>query len=254
MKNQFVGDAGDFGKYGLLRLIFSKPHGIDLKLGFNWYLTPNEQHKKDGKKIKYLLQDTRGMGALDGDLYKEMKDIVQPVIINREIISKGDRNIRHIESRGICNAAFYNALLENESDRPEWHNNALKELSKCDVVFLDPDNGIQPSQKYDIKHVSRSEIKDYFMRGQSLVVFQDAEMGHEQKRIDLFIELKNEYRQAKMFYTRYSRYGVKLFLFILHHRHYELVRPVIDKAKKGPWFEETGEKHIPAAFKWYEID
>ena len=38
MKNQYVGDIGDYGKYGLLR--FLAGHGI--KIGINWYLTKDD--------------------------------------------------------------------------------------------------------------------------------------------------------------------------------------------------------------------
>jgi hypothetical protein len=39
MKNQYVGDIGDYGKYSLLR--FLSLHGI--QIGINWYLTENDQ-------------------------------------------------------------------------------------------------------------------------------------------------------------------------------------------------------------------
>ena len=38
MKNQYVGDIGDYGKYGLLR--FLSNHGIII--GINWYLTEDD--------------------------------------------------------------------------------------------------------------------------------------------------------------------------------------------------------------------
>ena len=49
MKNQYVGDIGDYGKYGLLR--FLAGHGI--KIGINWYLTENDR-SADGKFTDYL--------------------------------------------------------------------------------------------------------------------------------------------------------------------------------------------------------
>lgn len=48
MKNQYFGDVGDFGKYGLLSALSS-----GMKLGVNWYLTNNDT-KTDGKFIEYL--------------------------------------------------------------------------------------------------------------------------------------------------------------------------------------------------------
>ncbi len=38
MKNQYVADIGDYGKYGLLRFLARK----GIKVGVNWYLTPDD--------------------------------------------------------------------------------------------------------------------------------------------------------------------------------------------------------------------
>ena len=52
MKNQYVGDVGDYGKYSLLR--FLALHGI--RIGINWYLTDNDK-SSDGKFTEYLNSD-----------------------------------------------------------------------------------------------------------------------------------------------------------------------------------------------------
>lgn len=44
MKNQYIGDIGDYGKYGMLRSLAM--NGI--KIGVNWYLCPND-NRTDGK-------------------------------------------------------------------------------------------------------------------------------------------------------------------------------------------------------------
>jgi hypothetical protein len=49
MQDRYVGDVGDFGKYGLLRSL-----AADLSLGVVWYLGPEESHNADGKHIGYL--------------------------------------------------------------------------------------------------------------------------------------------------------------------------------------------------------
>jgi hypothetical protein len=38
MKNQYFGDVGDYGKYGLLRFLA----GNNIKIAVNWYLTPDD--------------------------------------------------------------------------------------------------------------------------------------------------------------------------------------------------------------------
>ena len=49
MKNQYVGDIGDYGKYGLLRFLSNR----GIKIGINWYLTEDDK-SSDGKFIEYL--------------------------------------------------------------------------------------------------------------------------------------------------------------------------------------------------------
>ena len=49
MKNQYVGDVGDFGKYAMLR-VFAE---AGVRIGVNWYLTENDG-SNDGKYTKYL--------------------------------------------------------------------------------------------------------------------------------------------------------------------------------------------------------
>ena len=49
MKNQYVGDIGDYGKYGLLRFLA----GRGIKIGVNWYLTKDDE-SSDGKFTDYL--------------------------------------------------------------------------------------------------------------------------------------------------------------------------------------------------------
>ena len=52
MKNQYIGDIGDYGKYGMLRYL--EKSGV--KIGVNWYLTENDD-SNDGKFTTYLDND-----------------------------------------------------------------------------------------------------------------------------------------------------------------------------------------------------
>ena len=49
MKNQYIGDIGDYGKYGLLRFMANR----GIKIGVNWYLTENGG-SSDGRFTDYL--------------------------------------------------------------------------------------------------------------------------------------------------------------------------------------------------------
>ena len=49
MQNRYVGDVGDFAKYGLLRAIQGRK-----QLGVAWYLRPNEGPGGEGGHVEYL--------------------------------------------------------------------------------------------------------------------------------------------------------------------------------------------------------
>ena len=52
MQNRYTGDIGDFSKLGLLRAL----QAAGFSIGLNWYLTPDETHNGDGRRIHYLSQ------------------------------------------------------------------------------------------------------------------------------------------------------------------------------------------------------
>lgn len=51
MKNRYVGDLGDFGKYTLLKTLCGPESDRvpSLRLGIVWYLTRDDPSRKDGK-------------------------------------------------------------------------------------------------------------------------------------------------------------------------------------------------------------
>ena len=66
MKNQYIGDVGDYGKYGMLRFLSD----CGIKIGINWYLCPDDG-RSDGNHTEYL-SDER-MRVYDELVYDTMK-------------------------------------------------------------------------------------------------------------------------------------------------------------------------------------
>ena len=130
MKNQYAGDVGDYTKLGVLRGL----EKAGFSIGLNWYLTPDEpEHSKtftDGKHTKFLECDC---DTPDKNLHCVLKKIG---------LSK-NRSVARLERANLFeNTLFWNKMLESKS-RDKWHLKALKKLSKQDVIFLDPDNGLE---------------------------------------------------------------------------------------------------------------
>ena len=155
MQNRYVGDIGDFGKYGLLRHMTgmgeTSPLDDPLRLGVVWYLfpgePPEEPGKGDGKFIDYLCHPTakeRKLIECDPFLYDKLHKIV---------IDENDRRVVRVQESGILpsDTAYHDHSLSYEPResgdsrkcrRAEWLNSALEATKEADVVFVDPDNGI----------------------------------------------------------------------------------------------------------------
>ncbi len=143
MRDRYVGDIGDFAKYGLLRAI-----GKGKRLGVAWYLCadPEVDNSGDGRHTAYL-QRPDEWRHLDPDLFDTLKNL---------IIEKR-RSVAEIEKSGILGSADFAdepvdvtqiAVRERKSWRRAWFERVQNALSACDLVFSDPDNGLYPNEKF----------------------------------------------------------------------------------------------------------
>lgn len=153
MQNRYVGDIGDFGKYHLLKtLCAGNTNELDLSLGVVWYRVPDENHNDDGKHIRYLEQTPTNLARFrsgDSALYDSLS----------EIIKAGKRDVSLIQELNVLptNTVFYETPLSYEgmsdnspaarneriSYRNSWCSKALEATLGCDVIFVDPDNGLE---------------------------------------------------------------------------------------------------------------
>jgi len=177
MQNKYTADIGDYSKYGLLRALLPK----DYKLGLVWYLVPDEQHLKDGRHINYLSENK--FRYCDPKLFE----------ILQKIISSDKRNISVIEQSKILpeNTVFFSEYLSYDNIkantlsgrqerillRDKWLVRALETVKDCDVVFLDPDNGLEtPSVKKHLKkagkYVFYDEVKKFLSITDTLIIYQ----------------------------------------------------------------------------------
>jgi hypothetical protein len=167
MQNRYVGDIGDYLKYALLRAL-SK----DLKLGIGWYLTPDEFHNNDGKHISYLENPNRWR-FLDSSLFDKLLKI-----------KNESRSIKLIESKNFFpegTVFFSDKLIHNSkmSERTTFRENWFKKLclslDNCDLIYFDPDNGIEPgsfnfNRKNSIKSVRYDEL-EHFKKLNKIIIF-----------------------------------------------------------------------------------
>lgn len=164
MKEQYVGDVNDYRKYALLRLLGRS----GLKLGVCWMLTPDDG-STDGAKRRYL-DDPGKFERYDPELFK---------LLRRVKDEPGTRRLVLIESSdSLSKAVFINTTVpEGLFDRQMWFRQAGKVLEGTDLVFFDPDNGIEvPSvekgRRKSSKYVYRDELTRSYAGGHSLLIYQ----------------------------------------------------------------------------------
>lgn len=151
------------------------------RLGVNRYLTvhPEGQGQPgggDGNFRKHLHED--GWDHLDPDLLGRMRNVFGR-------LKPADRHVALLEDETMLpGATFFQEALPTGATPPErraarhaWHTRALHRLAETDVVFIDPDNGLQvkshgPLSERLCKYATYAEVADYLARGQALVAYQ----------------------------------------------------------------------------------
>lgn len=177
MQDRYTGDIGDFGKLGLLRQLAS----TGLSIGVNWYRTPDETHNSGGLHIGYLQRNE--FRSCDPALWSALG----------QIVSSGKREIAALEQSDVLAATYLGRLLDSsnvdkitrQAVRMDWHRRALQALHGCDIVFVDPDNGLMvPSADGTAKSnkfVLPYELAEYYHAGASIIYYQ-----HKARRPDKF--------------------------------------------------------------------
>ena len=175
MQDRYVGDIGDYVKLALLRALSGFVDGCvdpQTRLGVAWWLTPDERHNRDGRHITYL-KDSKKWRRYDPAVFDHLG----------KIVDQGIRNIEQLQTPKLLpGAAFFSeeiphspTIRRRAEERDGWVRRALTVLEQCDLVFLDPDNGLAP-EKYSVtrkesrKSVSWEELK-FLGTGRSLVVY-----------------------------------------------------------------------------------
>ena len=192
MQDNFVGDLGDFGKYGLLRVLTglcSEQPRIDrLSLGVVWYVPDDETVARTkpghGQRVGYLFdQRTReDWRSCDKTLFSDLRNLVC-----------GERSLRAVGRRGIIgpDEAFHcqpirlpASLVEREVERRTWLEHALQFVRGRDLVFLDPDVGLadpatgKAPRKLSLrsqdapKYVFMWELDEFLRQESSVIVYQ----------------------------------------------------------------------------------
>jgi hypothetical protein len=231
LKNQYFGDVNDYRKYGFLRLLQSSGKNRFL---ISWMLTPNDK-RRDGSLRKYLSQPQKWR-AFDSDLYDGLKTALD---------ANATPMVSLIEtSKLLPRTAFYNKeITDSPIERSSWKAGLKKSASKADLVFFDPDNGIEiqsihPGNKNYSKYVAKDEIKMVWDVGCSILVYQHfPRKPHKAFVLELVSEL--ERITGSSFIRAFSASQV-LYLLIAQKKHQLLFERIISNSLIG-WKDQIQE-------------
>lgn len=241
MKNQYFGDIGDYGKYGLLRAFALK--GISIAV--NWYRTDevdDSDGSSDGKFTQYL-KDKRNR-----EYCREVFDLLHSAVLEQQ-----KRDIRCIEESDVIPGARYFheklpfikrvPLEERIRVRSEWHERGKAFCSGADLIFLDPDNGLRECHtkhpKMDRKYVLWEEAADYYNSGSNLVYYchrgrRSEDQWREYKKV-----LDPCLSDARMFGVTFHRGTQRSFIFAVHPKdaeRYEEIAKDFLNTSWGDWY------------------
>jgi hypothetical protein len=163
MKDQYFGDINDYRKYGLLRALCAQSK---LRLGVCWMLTPND-NRSDGKHIGFL-DEPANWQRYDVELFQKLKASM-----------RAGRRIAHTRDFDILDD-FVEArehVPDARVAREVFFKRATEQLASAELVFFDPDNGLdvrsrQPGRKNSNKYLVRAELAATFSRGKSVLLYQ----------------------------------------------------------------------------------
>ena len=160
MKDQYFGDINDYRKYGLLRIV-AGPGKMSLLVA--WMLTPDDERAEKGR-------------CHDSALYDGIRKCLKSVTPRK---SSARRGVHLIEKTDLLpGAKFYREpVLDSRAERQTWFAGLQKAALGTDLVFLDPDNGIEVKSKSvghkdSCKYVYWCEIKALWDCGKSLLIYQ----------------------------------------------------------------------------------
>ena len=241
MKNQYVGDIGDYGKYGLLR--FLSGHGI--KIGVNWYLTEADS-SSDGKFTGYLKNSKERI--YDPELFDLLKGIA----------NRPKKTVRMVESAGIIPGAdFYSEVLKSSSleadarecTRSLWFNNSTLLLKDAELIFADPDNGISYKKtartKDSEKFILPEEIVNYYCSGRNVVYYCHKGRRKQADWEQTKTEIRKYIRDAQLLAVTCHRGTQRSYIFVLHPDCFQRYQNILADFLETPW---------GGMFTWENID
>jgi hypothetical protein len=164
VKHQYVGDINDYRKYALLRALSA---GGANRIGVCWMLTPDDGGA-DGGNLAYLGQPAQHR-RFDPELFD---------ILAHAAAEPDGRRLQSIEDSGaIPGALYHNEMLPDDAARrTAFMEDAATAIHEAELIFFDPDNGLEVSlskgRKNSSKYLYLDEVAAFYETDKSLLIYQ----------------------------------------------------------------------------------
>ena len=259
MQDRFVGDIGDFGKYGLLRALrgIHPPADPCLNLGLVWCVPDCETVKRTraghGQNVGYLFNPkTRDRyRSCDEELFDGLKGIVC-----------GERSIEAVQDSGLLGDTASGEVVIHDKpmqmpdrrlrrdERRKWLDEALRCVERSELVFLDPDVGLADPASGDApktlsigtkdapKYVFMCELDKFLNLNASVVVYQSFGRNDPCKSMNDWHDMLCG-RHPGREQPRILKYGSRAFIILPTAVHAALIDKRLSEltATGSPWHD-----------------
>ena len=217
-----------------------------MKLGVIWYLVPDEIHTNDGKHISYLNptpQNYRRFRECDPELYDTLQ----------QLVDAGQRNVGAVERSNILGSdtTYYSRPLTYEgiqtssqrlAFREAWMSEAMEAVKDCDLVFVDPDNGLEcgigKQNRSGVKYAYHDEVNRLVQAGKGVLIYH-----HLSRRGNAVVQATTQMSRMAEHFKRplqrhalqYHRGSARLFLLIPEPGQYAQVRSAVSSFLESYW-------------------
>lgn len=238
MQDRFAGDIGDYLKLALLRAV-----SPGFRVGVAWWLVPDEDHDGAGGHVAYSYAATKWQH-------------IDPLLFDglRALVREGKRSVADLEALDCIPGCRYASepiptpirQRDRAPARREWFTRVLERVAGCDMIFVDPDNGLEPAtyspqSLTSSKSVTYSELRALAENGRCVIVYhhQTRRPGGHHAEIDFLADRLRTKGFERVDAIRARPYSPRVF-FILN---------APDAVAEGA--AALASRH-PGVFSWHE--
>ncbi|HKD31721.1 MAG TPA: hypothetical protein VKC66_38175 [Xanthobacteraceae bacterium] len=163
MQTRYSGGVGDFGKFALLRHLMQ-----GRRLAVCWYLTGANDHTTNHDRYFDYLTRPLAFRHLAPELYDQLVEFLR----NRDALADP---LAALQSSGVLEDAIFirREVPKKASSRLLWAEGLVNSVRGANLVFLDPDNGIE-GRRLTKRHAALAEIAALRQKDRALII------GHHQ--------------------------------------------------------------------------